>query len=160
MSDIPLFENEQRLLETKIGLPGIITNSAGGRTGQLMITNQRIVCSFPGLGLFYSMPHDMITSFKWDSGFMKGGNFKITWFVNQQSIQIHYQANHKKKIVKLLEKMPYYDQPAVFQQYPYPEENIESSPVENNHLEILKTRYVKGEITKEEFEATKKDLEI
>jgi hypothetical protein len=158
MKDIPLWENEENLLETKIGLSGMIANTAGGRMGKLMITNLRIVCSFPGLGLFYEMPHDMITSFKWDSGFMKGGNFKITWFVNQQSAQIHYQTNNKKKIVKILEKMPYYDQPAVLKPWvgQTQENNISD---ENNLVSILKTRYVKGEITKEEFDEMKKELE-
>lgn len=157
MKDIPLWENEESLLETKIGLSGIITNTAGGRTGQLMITSQRIVCSFPGLGLFYEMPHEMITSFKWDSGFMKGGNFKITWFVNQQSIQVHYQTNNKKKIVKMLEKMSYYDKPAVLK--PWVGQTQENIVDKDNLVSILKTRYVKGEITKEEFDKMKKDLE-
>ncbi len=146
MKDIPLWENEESLLDVKIGLPGIVTNTAGGRTGQLMITSQRIVCSFPGLGLFYEMPHEMITSFKWDSGFMKGGNFKITWFVNQQSAQIHYQTNNKKKIVKLLEKMPYYDQPAVLK--PWVTQTQENIVDEDNLVCILKTRYVKGKSPK------------
>ena len=158
MKDIPLWENEENLLETKIGLPGMITNSAGGRMGKLMITNQRIVCSFPGLGLFYGMPHDMITSFKWDSGFMKGGNFKITWFVNQQSTQIHYQTNHKKKIVRILEKMPYYDQPAVLKPWSGDIQENDLTVIENDLVTILKIRYAKGEISKEEFEKMKKDL--
>ncbi len=35
----------------------------------------------------------------------------------------------------------------------------ETKPKENNALEILKVRYAKGEITKEEFDKMKKDLE-
>jgi len=100
----------------------------------------------------------MITSFKWDSGFMKGGNFKITWFVNQQSAQIHYQANHKKKIVKLLEKMPYYDKPSVLK--PWSGDIQENDViVPNDLIIILKIRYAKVEISQEEFKIMKKDLE-
>ena len=54
--------------------------------------------------------------------------------------------------------MPYYDQPAVLKPWvgQTQENNISD---ENNLVSILKTRYVKGEITKEEFDEMKKELE-
>ncbi|MBI1662404.1 MAG: SHOCT domain-containing protein [Nitrosopumilus sp.] len=122
-----------------------------GNTGKLIITNFRIASNFPRLGMSYQMPHDMITSFKWDSGFRKGNNFKITWFENQQSIQVHYKTKNKKKMSKLLEKMSYYDQPAVLKIWhseTQDEYNMKSQIPEN----ILKIRYANGDITKEEYE--------
>ena len=89
---------------------------------------------------------------------MKGGNFKITWFVNQQSAQIHYQANHKKKIVRILEKMPYYDQPSVLKPWSGDIQETDHTVVSNDLVTILKIRYAKGEISKEEFEKMNKDL--
>ena len=156
MSHVPLWEHEEKFLETRIKIPNA---TIGGiiNTGKLLITNFRIASAFPALGVFYQMPHDMITSFKWDSGFRKGNNFKITWFESQQSIQVHYQTKNKKKIVKLLEKMSYYDQPAVLKFW--------SSEIHNEYdakgkvpENILKIRYANGDITKEEYEEMKYNL--
>ncbi|MCE2507518.1 MAG: SHOCT domain-containing protein [Nitrosopumilaceae archaeon] len=149
-------ENEKKFLETRIRIPDIPEGPMEGNNGWIMITNLRIACWFNRLGIFYVMPHDMITSFKWDEGFRKGKNFKITWFHDQQSIQVHYRASNKKKIAKLLEKMSYYDKPAVLKRWvPEEQEDIDNSIPVN----ILKIRYANGDITKEEYEEMRKVLE-
>ncbi len=158
MTDIPLWENEKLLLETKIKHVGLY-NKHDGESGTLLITDLRMVVRFVHSQQFYEMPHNMITSFKWDEGYLKRNNFKITWFHNKQCFQVHVQGFDKKKITRLLEKKEYYDQPAVLKVWPHSEEHTKSASPEDNPLEILKTRYVKGEITKEEFETIKNDLE-
>jgi len=77
-------------------------------------------------------------------------------------IQFYLQikGKEKKKITTLLDKYPYYNKPAVLKPWPYADEPISVSVTNDDPLTILKTRYVKGEITKEEFEAMKKDLGI
>ena len=160
MTDIPLWENERILLETKIKHVGLY-NRHEGEKGTLLITDLRMVVRFVLSQQFYEMPHNMITSFKWDEGYLKRNNFKITWFHNKQSYQVHVQAFEKKKIVKLLEKMEYYDKPAVLKTWPHPQEEQSSLPEEDDDpLTILKQRYAKGEITYEEFETIKKNLQV
>lgn len=159
MTDIPLWENEKVLLETKIKHVGLY-NRHEGEKGTLLITDLRIVIRFVYSQQFYEIPHNMITSFKWDEGYFKKNNFKITWFNNKQSFQIHTQVFKKKKIVELLEKKEYYDKPAVLKVWSHPEEKTELPTDQNNPIEILKIRYAKGEITQKEYESMKEKLKV
>ncbi len=157
MSDFPLYENEQLLHECEFKQEGKF-NKHDGLAGRLFITNLRITTFFNGE--YCHFLHEYITCYKWDEGKFKGNNFKIIGYLVKNPIQFHLQikGKEKKKITALLEKYSYYDQPVLLKPWPYGEESIPVKVTNEDPLTILKTRYAKGEITKEEFEEMKKEL--
>ena len=156
---MPLYENEKLSYECEFKEEGKY-NKHDGLPGRLFITDWRM--SFYFNGAYTNFLHNLITSFIWDEGRFKGNNFKIVGYDDKVPIQFHLQikGKEKKKIIELLEKFSYYNKPAVQKPWPYGDEVLSESITNDDPLTILKTRYVKGYITKEEFEIMKKDLGV
>ncbi len=156
--EMPLYENEQLSHECEFKQEGKF-NKHEGLPGRLFITDLRV--SFYFNGGYTHFLHNLVTSFIWDEVRFKGNNFKIVGYDKKIPIQFYLQVKgkEKRKITTLLEKYPYYDKPAVLKPWPYGDESVPVKVTNDDPLTILKTRFVKGEITKEEFEEMKKDLD-
>ena len=166
---ITLFENEEMRDSFKLRPSQLVTGVAFGNTGHFHITNQRIICDLSQFNINHSVFHDNIISFNWGRNIpTEGTRFTILYsyinnFGNQGFMTVELRVHDRKKIKRILEKYPYYEKPQVI---PTSKESSENLPNENSSeesqndpLKILKTRYAKGEITKEEFETMKKYLE-
>ena len=167
---ITLYENEEILNTFKLRLSRLITGRAFGNTGHMYITNQRIICDLSQFNINLSVFHDNIISFNWGRNIpTEGTRFTMLYsyinnFGNQGFMTVELRVHNRRKIKKILQTYPYYEKPQIMHTLKESSKTTsnENSPEEsqNDPLKILKARYAKGEISKEEFEEMKKDLEI
>ena len=167
---ITLYENEEILNTFKLKLSQLITRRTFGNTGHMYITNQRIICDLSQFNINLSVFHDNIISFNWGRNIpTEGTRFTMLYscinnFGNQGFMTVELRVHNRRKIKKILQTYPYYEKPQIMPTLKESSKTTsnENSPEEsqNDPLKILKARYAKGEISKEEFEEMKKDLEI
>ena len=171
--NIVLYEGEELLGTFKL-LPAQLLSSMGvtdtfgavmGKyTGKFHVTNQRIICDLPQFNESHTVFHNDILSFNWGKNIpTEGTRFTMLYryknnFNKLVHLHVELRVHDRKQIIKLLEDKPYYGKPLVIPNDETPES---IQPVINNDdpLTILKSRYAKGEISKEEFDEMKKDLE-
>ena len=167
---ITLFEDEEMTDSFKLRQSQLVTNTAFGNTGHFHITNKRIICDLSQFNINHSVFHENIISFNWGRNIpTEGTRFTMLYsyinnFGNQGFMTVELRVHGRKKIKKILQKYPYYEKPQVIPTTStspnIQEENTLQQKSSDDPLVILKQRYVKGEITQEEFETMKQNLQI
>ena len=135
-----------------IGLTG--TAATHVRDGLIGLTNKRVIFYMPKVFNRYefeSYDLDQISSIQFTKGMMKG-RIQITAFNDHKTIK-WINNMEGKKITEMIQKAVH--------ALKFADKNTENNNLlsDKNPLDILKLRFAKGEISKEEFDEMKSTLE-